>query len=122
MGGWYGFDCDGTLAKNDGPEYERGEIGKPVPRMMKLLRDHLDKGDEVRIVTARADTQEGIDLVKDWLEDNDLPPLEVTTEKDHKMIRLYDDRAVGVVPNEGILLTEPKKKSSKILKRRLTTV
>lgn len=109
-GGWYGVDLDGTLAR-----YESGDgiesIGEPIPEMVKFVKELLADGCEVRILTARVCSlqtfkevrrQEG--MIKNWCEKHLGVRLEVTAEKDYEMITLYDDRAVQVVTNKGILV------------------
>jgi len=95
-------DLDGTLAHYDewrGEEY----IGEPVPAMMKIVMDHIAAGEEVVIFTARADSGEAILYIQEWLKKHGLPDLKITNIK-HKAFRLfYDDRAVSVKKNEGII-------------------
>ena len=105
-GQWVGFDLDGTLAKYD--EWRGIEhIGEPIMEMVMLVKKYLDEGTEVRIFTARCDqptdreSQAAIRYIKAWCLKYIGIELEVTNVKDHKMIRLYDDRAVTVVMNTG---------------------
>lgn len=98
---WIGVDLDGTLARYDG---WRGFdfVGKPVPVMLSRVKHWIKNGYTVKIFTARAAFPEaGIPPVKKWLEENGLPDLEVTNQKDFSMIELWDDRAVQVVANSG---------------------
>lgn len=114
--GWIGIDLDGTLASYD--EW-RGisHIGAPVPKMLALVNSMLADGDEVRIFTARVfrmlypvgtpermEGERAISYIQDWLESHGLPRLDVTCVKDFGMIRLYDDRAVQVMQNTGIIV------------------
>jgi hypothetical protein len=99
-GPWIGVDLDGTLAKHD-LWVSKFHIGKPVPQMMKRVKNWIDHGIRVKIVTARASDPEGIPPVKSWLKKQGLPELEVTNEKDFSMIELWDDRAIQVIPNTG---------------------
>lgn len=101
--GWIGFDFDGTLA-----HYESGMwpvLGKPIPSMVERLKNALSDGYEVRIITARSNYQDQIEAIKDWLEENGIPRLEVTDKKDHEMIEFYDDRAIQVIKNKGLIAT-----------------
>ena len=71
---------------------------------------------EVRIFTARASVPEHIEPVEKWLKDNGLPALRVTNEKDYRMLQLWDDRCIQVIPNSGELIkkatwVEPPKES-----------
>ena len=108
-GPWVGFDLDGTLAehgKYQGPDH----IGTMIQKMKAILIEWLKQGYRVKIMTARMGHAESRDeartIIQDWLEANGLPRLEVTCKKDYKMIRLYDDRAVQVIPNTGVTLEE----------------
>ena len=60
--GWIGVDLDGTLAHYD--EWRGVEhIGAPIPRMVERVKDWLQLGIEVRIVTARVSpAMRGADL------------------------------------------------------------
>jgi hypothetical protein len=67
------------------------------------MGDWLAKGVEVRIVTARAADERATPVIHAWLVDvAGLPPLAVTDRKDYKMLQLWDDRCVQVIPNTGI--------------------
>jgi len=99
--GWVGFDLDGTLAHYTNWAEQGNAIGAPIPRMIDLLKKTLADGYEVRIFTAR----KGQDiLIHQWLARQGLPPLEVTDRKDPMCVRIYDDRAVQVIRNEGALV------------------
>ena len=111
--GWIGFDLDGTLAKYDG---WRGEthIGEPIEQIVKEAKRFLSLGYEVKIFTARVAESENnkdgskhtnsavINAIQDWTEKHIGKRLEVTNKKDFRMIELWDDRAVQVVPNTGL--------------------
>lgn len=57
--------------------------------MIDFMQKLRDKGDyEVKIFTARADSEDGINTVKDWLKKHKLPDLEVTNQK-RPLHRLY---------------------------------
>ena len=99
--GWIGVDLDGTLAEAttwQGMEH----IGPPVPLMMRRVRQWLDQGLPVKIMTARAGDPVGVAATQAWLKAHGLPELEVTDKKDFGMIELWDDRAIQVVQNRGI--------------------
>jgi len=99
--GWIGVDLDGTLAEYHGWDYTGG-IGKAIPLMVERVKTWLLEGKTIKIFTARANRPEQIVIIKKWLLDNNLPELEITNVKDLKMIELWDDRCVQVVPNTGI--------------------
>ena len=56
------------------------------------------------------------DFIREWCEANlgFLP--EITHEKDHLMLELYDDRVKQVVPNEGLLVEDLYRECGKMLK------
>lgn len=104
MGGWIGIDLDGTLA-----QYCTGDvissIGEPVPAMLEFVKKLLQRGSEVRIFTARVahdKNEEQLTLIQNWTYAHLGVLLAVTATKDYGMIELYDDRAVGIVPNKGV--------------------
>lgn len=108
MSGWIGVDLDGTLAKYDGWK-GFDHIGEPVPKMVKHVREWLEKGFTVKIFTARVAIegeakQQVIDAIHHWLKKHNLPQLEVTNVKDFGMIELYDDGCYHVVANKGEIL------------------
>jgi hypothetical protein len=81
--------------------------------MVKRVRDWLDEGREVRIVTARVgpgvslpDKGEQRKLIQDWCVKNLGKKLPVTASKDFEMIVLYDDRAVQVETNTGRIIED----------------
>ncbi len=100
--GWIGFDLDGTLARDDNRPWP--EIGEPVPTMMKRLKQYLEDGYEVRIMTARADKPHLIAPIEEWLEKHGIGGIKITNQKDMDMIVVFDDRAVQVIPNTGVLV------------------
>ena len=112
---WIGFDLDGTLAEYNGWE-GISHIGRPIKPMCDLIKKLHSEGEEVKILTARvaprsdgADTKEARHHIEKWCKENlgFVPP--ITHEKDSLMDKLYDDRAVQVIPNEGIPIEEAAK-------------
>jgi hypothetical protein len=117
--GWIAVDLDGTLAY-----YVSGQndlaIGPPVPRMLAMVKRMLAAGKDVRIFTARVDGGEAAasvghpeaDGYRDvaaitraievWCLMHVGQILPVTNKKDFLMMRLYDDRVVGIIPNTGM--------------------
>lgn len=100
---WIGVDLDGTLAEWDGWKGHE-HIGPPVPAMLERVKRWIKMDIEVRIFTARASVEEHIPPVEKWLENNGLGGLQVTNQKDYKMLQLWDDRCVQVIPNSGELV------------------
>ena len=109
--GWIGVDLDGTLAHYDGwvgPDH----IGDPIPKMLERVKAWLAQGYEVRIFTARVgpvdlslvgnDYPERVrGFIQDWTERHLGQRLEVTATKDFRMLELWDDRAIQILPNTG---------------------
>lgn len=105
-GFWVGVDLDGTLACCDkwrGAEH----IGPAIPEMLERVHGWLAEGKTVKIFTARASCPGQIPFVKRWLEEHGIGHLEVTNIKDYRMIELWDDRCVQVVPNTGVPVVGP---------------
>ena len=102
--GWIGVDLDGTLAHYEG--WDKGRIGKPIPKMVARVKDWLAKGHKVKIMTARVayrnEAQE--ELIKEWCEEHIGERLPVTCMKDFSMIELWDDRAIRVQKNTGEII------------------
>jgi len=122
---WIGVDFDGTLAHYhewEGPQ----NFGNPIPLMLNRVKDWIAKGKTVKILTARVgyasimddpNVKAGRDnyqdlrhmitfSLQDWCEENGLPRLTVTAEKDYLMTEFWDDRAIQVVPNKGFSVME----------------
>ena len=122
--GWYGFDLDGTLAEYFswvGP----GKIGNPIQAMVDILKRYIADGHRVKIFTARVypvihvsltgaathmPQEEGLAkakieviAIREWCVKVLGYPLEATCVKDSKAILIYDDKAVWVKPNTGII-------------------
>jgi hypothetical protein len=102
--GWIGVDLDGTLAAYTKFTGET-QIGEPIPLMVKRVKAWLKTGKEVRIFTARVahpDDMEAVtNAIHHWCVLHLGKQLRVTCKKDHKMIELWDDRCVQVIPNTG---------------------
>ena len=108
--GWIGVDLDGTLAEYLGWQ-GMGHIGEPIAPMVERVKAWLAVGKDVRIFTARVcsgQSQEEIDVFlreyTRWCFQVFGRQLPVTCEKDWKMIKLWDDRCVSVIPNTGEII------------------
>ncbi len=89
--------------------------------MVNRVKDWLEAGNEVRIMTARVSSrnqvmrlENGEDMweseahrkaIEDWCQEHLGQKLKVTAEKDFQMIELWDDRAITVGKNTGTILT-----------------
>lgn len=112
---WVGVDLDGTLAIYDGWNGIE-DIGLPVPKMLRVVRDLLAEGKTVKIFTARvftdgtpARTEEAHrarEAIIAWCRKYFGRELEVTCMKDFGMVMLYDDRCRQVEPNTGRIIGE----------------
>jgi hypothetical protein len=101
---WVGVDLDGTLSSDDNeghfePPYP---LGQPIPKMVEMVKSLISAGIRVKIFSARASDPENIPIVQEWAERHGLGRLEVTNQKDYDLIRFFDDRAIQVVPNQGL--------------------
>lgn len=106
--GWIGVDLDGTLAQYDGWQGPT-HIGPPVPAMLERVKQWLEAGLDVRIFTARVCRKDfAVEYaIRQWCLEHLGQELPVTNQKDYGLVELWDDRAVGVIPNTGIPLTQP---------------
>jgi len=110
--GWIGFDLDGTLAKYDTWQGIT-HIGKPIPAMIKKVKEHLKEGYEVKIFTARVtpyriddmQTCEASLAIKAWCKKHIGVELDVTCIKDFQCLCIYDDRCIRVEFNTGRILS-----------------
>lgn len=108
---WDGVDLDGTLAKYDGWKGHTS-IGEPIQKMCDFIRKEHERGRNIRIFTARVSKvsldgqpkEPVVKAIQDWCEKHLGFRPEVTNEKDRWLDRIYDDRAIGVLKNEGTLL------------------
>lgn len=103
--GWVGVDLDGTLAEYD--RWNGGLIGKPIPAMVERVKAMLAKGVDVRIFTARVTEPlhtSTRDAIEAWCLEHLGKRLPVTNVKDFAMIALFDDRAIAVQKNTGVIL------------------
>jgi hypothetical protein len=118
-------DLDGTLAL-----YEHWEgitkIGEPVPAMVRRVKDWIAEGRDVRIFTARVfpihaavgetpdpksigqftwreiEAWQALTFIRAWSVQHIGQELAVTCQKSFDTAEIWDDRAVGVIPNRGI--------------------
>lgn len=118
--GWIGVDLDGTLAHYD---VWRGEthIGEPIIPMVERVKKMLEDGVDVRIFTARVyepmdasglapepiTRRDARQAIEAWCLKHIGRVLPVTNIKDYAMVTLYDDRAIQVIQNTGILVRAP---------------
>ena len=103
MGYWVGFDFDGTLV-----EFPRAgqSHGGDIPSMVRLLRELVEQGVEVRIVTAKAAYPELTAVVQRWLDSHGIGGVKITDRKDFEMVALFDDLAISVEKGIGTIKTD----------------
>lgn len=89
-------DFDGVLSASDGP-YHPSHFGPPLDRGLRLLRELLDKGYHVVILTARKET----DLVALWLSHHGFPNMFVTNHK-VAAVAYIDDRAISFADDSNV--------------------
>lgn len=115
--GWYGFDLDGTLAEYHGWVSEQ-HIGKPIPAIARIFLRLIHQGKRVKIITARMSPmftppEETEAVIRAWLKEHFNTEIsemvELTNEKDPKMIAMYDDRCISVEANTGKIMYDPSK-------------
>ena len=104
---WIGVDLDGTLA-HYGTFQGMDHIGEPVPLMLTRVMEWLEKGIEVRIMTARVaqpsedhSIEDATRFIEEWCVRHIGQKLPVTCIKDSGMVELWDDRAIRVIKNTG---------------------
>jgi hypothetical protein len=109
----HGVDLDGTLAEYYTGQYDAGKIGTPIDLMVQRVKKWLEMGDEVALLTARMATVNGEEEIekfltawKPWCVGLFGRELEATAEKDYTFTDFWDDRAVRVELNTGMLSTQ----------------
>jgi hypothetical protein len=96
---WIGVDLDGTLAY--WTSWEQEGIGYPISKTYMRILNWIEKGERVKIFSARANYEDQIHEIRNWLDEYGLPQLEITCVKDYLCKQIWDDRAVSVAFNEG---------------------
>ena len=98
------MDLDGTLAVYTGWKGIE-HIGEPVQLMSDRVKNWSRHGIVVKIVTARFNEgPEAVKIIQEWCQKHFGFTLEVTATKDFGMIELWDDRAIAVEANTGVIL------------------
>jgi len=106
-------DLDGTMAQYNGREhidYNPSKVGQPIPRMIARIKAWLNAGMDVVIFTARVHPSNGKDevavcekAIKKFCKDTIGQELEITCEKRPTFVEIWDDRAVRVIKDSGVI-------------------
>lgn len=101
------FDLDGTLALRQEP-FNPYSVGEPVEAILDLALKAIRDGKRTLCFTARANSKDPKmhSTVRKWLDDHGLEKMKITNIKTPDITKFYDDRAIGVVPDKGLLLTK----------------
>lgn len=129
---WIGVDMDGTLARYEDKALPWNVFGPPITRMQQRVKAWVADKKRVMIVTARVFPYiHGIgdhrslsvqqrclvtgqmftigmmrQVIRDYTEEHIGVALDATCAKDYRMLQLWDDRAIQVIPNTGKTLAE----------------
>lgn len=113
---WIGVDFDGTIAYSIPNRTDPYILGEPIPEMVGRVKWWIDHGYKVKLLTARMNVHSstGVDrdickmntLLRTWCVKHIGVALDCTQSKDGWMEILWDDRAVGVIPDTGKPLGE----------------
>lgn len=93
-------DLDGTLAKTTND----GSIGAPISAMVELVKAWDDAGRTVVVFTARPENN--FPSIRSWLEENKLPNFDITNIKSPEFSEIYDNRAIRVEKDTGVLCSK----------------
>jgi hypothetical protein len=108
--GWIAVDLDGTLAEYHGWNGIL-HIGDPIPPMVERVQGWVKEGRRVKIFTARlAGERDRVEVrraIDEWCTKHLGYTLEVTNIKDFGMYELWDDRAITVELNTGMIICHP---------------
>lgn len=103
--GTIAVDFDATLSVYHG---WTGELGAPVPSMVRRIQRWVRMGYTVVIFTARANRPEEVQKIKAWCLEHLGYELDVTNIKRPDFVEMWDDRAVQVIPNTGVPVGQPR--------------
>lgn len=110
-------DFDKTIADYDNWE-DMNRVGEPLPDAIKFLRA-LSKIDDVCILSARANTPEGVKAIKEWVDKYGLSDIisRISNEKLGDIEILIDDRAIHFDGDFRAVLKEVIRRKSRHEKR-----
>lgn len=103
-------DLDGTLAHYDGWKGAH-HIGKPVQAVVDAVNAVRKSGGEVFIYTARLtgsdeEVKTALNYIEQWCIINEIVVDGYTSVKEKFFTEFWDDRAIRVVRNKGIFISE----------------
>jgi hypothetical protein len=100
---WIGVDFDGTLAVGH-LDPKPDELGEPIEPMLNFVKSLISEGRRVKIFTARVGQPGATQHIERWLIKHGIGGLEITNVKDWYCDKIYDDKAIQVVRNMGLIL------------------
>lgn len=103
---WIGFDLDGTLAVDLPDRKNDSEIGQPIWSMVKLAKEHIRRGMDVRLYTARAyeANENTLQAMRDWCKIYLGAEIPIQCNKDHDIGYIFDDKTYRVAKDIGVLV------------------
>lgn len=103
--GWIGVVFDGALAKYEKWDGKLG-LGDPVWEMVERVKQWIEAGKDVRIVTGRVAEPSGLkdvmDAIEGWCSEHLGKVLTVTCTIDSDMAELWGADLIQVVKNVGV--------------------
>ena len=113
---YIGCDFDATISEYHGWKGPT-DLGKPIPEMVRKIKEAMSQGSQVWIFTARVNPggheyKEALEAtqaylaIAEWCVKVFGELLPITHEKNKLWQSIYDDRAIQVLPNSGILATD----------------
>jgi hypothetical protein len=72
--------------------------------MLAYVKSLIAEGRRVKIFTARVSQPKSLPYVKKWLVKNGIGGLEITNVKDWDCQLIFDDKAIQVVRNMGLII------------------
>ena len=107
---WIGIGLEGTLSIQS--PWCRDKVGPPVKPMLEKVLELRKAGRRVKIFTARVSSVLSVEQrvvnrqqIREWCLKHLGEELEITAEKDPYLEEFYDDRALQVEFNVGVILT-----------------
>ena len=110
----WGLDFDGTVSFYE--KWVPGELGEPIPEMVRKVKEALADGVQIVIFTARVypgesyeralEATQHVIQIAQWCQDVFGEVFPITCQKFPFFTKIIDDRAVQVLENSGVYLSE----------------